>query len=114
MRQLSHERLDVYHKATEFLAVAAKILDTMPKGNATLSDQLKRASLSIILNIAEATGRYSRPDNRRHFHIARGSALECGAVLDACRILQLADMNTITHGKELIIDIVSMLSKLSQ
>ena len=114
MRQLSHERLDVYHKSTEFLALAAKILDTLPKGNATLNDQLKRASLSIILNIAEATGRYSRADNRRHFYIARGSAFECAAVLDVCRILKLADPNTITQGKELVVDIVSMLSKLSQ
>ena len=89
MRQLSHERLDVYQKSTRFLALTAAILDNLPKGNATLSDQLKRASLSIILNIAEATGRTSRADNRRHFAIACGSALECAAVLDACRILEL-------------------------
>ena len=54
---MSHERLDVYQKSTQFLALASTILDNLPKGNATLADQLKRAALYIILNIAEATGR---------------------------------------------------------
>ena len=53
-------------------------------------------------------------DNRRYFAIARGSALECAAALDACKILKLADFALIDEGKECIIDIVSMLSKLSQ
>ena len=113
MRQLSHEKLHVYQKSTHFLAIAAQIIDFLPKGNATLNDQLRRSSLSIVLNITEATGKTSR-SNRRYFAIARGSALECAAALDAYKILKLADFALIDEGKECIIDIVSMLSKLSQ
>ena len=88
------------------------MLDGIPRGNATLCDQLKRASLSIMLNIAEATGRQSRLDNKRHFGIASGSALECGAVLDACKILKIVNESYVEQGKELLVDIVSMLSVL--
>ena len=114
MQLMSHERLDVYQKSTQFLALASTILDNLPKGNATLADQLKRAALSIILNIAEATGRTTKLDNKKHFAIARGSALECAAVLDACRILELADQKKVNHGKEILVAIVAMLTKLCQ
>ena len=112
MQLMSHERLEVYQKSTRFLAVTSNILDSLPKGNAALADQLKRASLSIILNIAEATGRTTKLDNRRHFAIARGSALECAAVLDACFILDLIEKQQMQNGKELLVAIVAMLSKL--
>jgi four helix bundle protein len=87
-------------------------MDNIPKGNSTLLDQLKRASLSIILNIAEACGKTSPKDNSRFFSIARGSAMECGAILDACRVLKLSDNVTLDDGKILIVRIVSMLSKM--
>ena len=54
----------------------------MPK----MANQLRRAALSINLNIAEGTGRFDK-DQRKFLIIARGSALECGAVIDAARVL---------------------------
>jgi len=114
MQLMSHEKLDVYQKSTRFLAIASTILDSLPRGNAVLADQLKRAALSIILNIAEATGRTTKLDNKKHFAIARGSALECAAVLDACLILDLTDKGKVEQGKELLVAIVAMLSKLCQ
>ena len=51
--KLHHEQLDAYKAAIEFLALATTILARYPKGKGTLKDQLRRASLSIPLNIAE-------------------------------------------------------------
>jgi four helix bundle protein len=110
--QLSHEKLDVYQKATEFLALSAQLLDAMPKGHKTLVDQLRRSALSVVLNIAEAAGKPSRAEGRHHFAIARGSALECGAALDAVRLLSLGDKATVERGKSILVSVVSMLSKL--
>lgn len=76
------------------------------------SDQLKRAALSVPLNIAEASGRTGSLDNAKHFTIARGSALECGAILDACIALQILDPKIFTEAKRVIVSEVSMLSKL--
>jgi four helix bundle protein len=110
--RLSHENLRVYHVAIEFLALAVSLMERFPKGHSHLVDQLRRAALSIPLNIAEATGKPSAADNARYFAIARGSALECGAILDACLIMKLAENADVTRGKALLIPLVAMLSKL--
>jgi four helix bundle protein len=112
MPVLSHERLDVYQKATEFLALSAQLIDAMPKGHKTLVDQLRRASLSVVLNIAEGAGKPSRAEGRHHFAIARGSALECGAAFDVMRLLALGDKVRIEKGKDLLVSVVAMLSRL--
>jgi len=60
--KLHHEQLDAYQAAIEFLALATRILARYPKGTGTLADQLRRASLSIPLNIAEGYGNYVELD----------------------------------------------------
>jgi len=57
---LDHERLDVYRLALDFLVFAHQVLETLPRGRAHLSDQLTRASTSIVLNIAEGAGKHSK------------------------------------------------------
>ena len=47
-----------------------------------LKDQLRRAALSIALNISEATGKSSMPDRLRFFEIAMGSIRECQAITE--------------------------------
>jgi four helix bundle protein len=47
-----------------------------------LKDQLLRASSSVALNLAEGSGRSSRKDQLRFFHMALGSVRECQAALD--------------------------------
>jgi len=47
-----------------------------------VKDQLKRASFSIMLNIAEGSSRFSNKDRRYFMIIARGSAFECVAIFD--------------------------------
>ena len=55
---LSFKKLDVYKCAIELLALWAGALESMrkSKGNAMLADQLKRAALSVPLNIAGGAG----------------------------------------------------------
>ena len=79
---LDHERLDVYRLALDFLVFAHQVLKTLPRGHSHLSDQLTRASTSIVLNIAEGAGKHSKADKRRYYLSARGSATESAALLD--------------------------------
>ena len=109
---LAHERLDVYQVSIEFLALATKVVDVLPKGHANLSDQLRRAAMSIPLNIAESAGKTGSADRKRFMAIARGSAMECGAILDACRVLDIADEQRVQEGKKLLVREVSMLTKM--
>src|SRR5437588_546551 len=76
---LSFQKLDVYRCAIEFLALSTGLAQNLPKGHAGLAEQLRRAALSIPLNIGEAAGRTSEADAARHYAIARGSAMECAA-----------------------------------
>ena len=112
MRQLSHERLDVYQKAIEFLAIAVQLASQIPKGYAAVADQLKRAAVSSVLSIAEAAGKPTPGENKKHCGIARGSALECGAALDTLRVLGAGETLLVDRGKELLVDVVAMLTKL--
>jgi len=81
---LEHERLDVYRLALDFLVLASEIIEGLPRGRSHLSDQFSRASLSSVLNLAEGAGKHSKPDKRRDYLTARGSATECAALLDVC------------------------------
>jgi len=109
---LAHERLDVYQRAIEFLALSVKVLETFPRCHGNLVDQLRRAALSIPLNIAEGVGKNTTDDQRRYFAIARGSAMECAAILDACRILKLVEAAQVEQGKGLLERVVGMLTKM--
>ena len=77
---LDAEKLDAYRVALEFQAVAVQLVPK--RGCAELRDQLDRASISIVLNIAEGCGRRSPADKGRFYSMARGSATECAAILD--------------------------------
>lgn len=72
-------RLDAYRIAIEFRRI---VLTWLPLRRTELSDQIDRASISVVLNIAEGAGRTFPKDRSRHYAIARGSALECQACID--------------------------------
>src|SRR5262245_2073788 len=78
---LDCERLACYAVAVEFQTMAARLVSNR-RLSATLRDQLERASVSIVLCIAEGAGRRFARDKANFFTIARGSATECAAVLD--------------------------------
>jgi four helix bundle protein len=72
----------------------------------------KRASLSVPLNTAEANGRRRGRQRAKAFDDARGSAIECAACLDAAVAKRVATADRVKPGKELLVRIVAMLSKL--
>lgn len=75
------EKLEVYQKAKDFTKVSYQFI-LQNKLDRTTKDQLRRASFSIMLNIAEGCSRYTKPDRRNFYVIARGSVFECVAIFD--------------------------------
>jgi four helix bundle protein len=113
MEEFGYEKLDVYRCSMEFLESAFALIDKLPKGFAHLGDQLKRASLSIPLNIAEGSGKSTPGERRRFYEIARASALECSAIINCARTLNIVDQNLTQKNRALTLRIVQMLSKLT-
>jgi len=109
---LSFQKLDVYQRAIELLALTADLSAEVPRGHAALLDQLRRAATSIPLNIAEAAGRTGKADAARAYAIARGSAMECAAVLDALQVLKIVKDDVHQRGIDTLGRVVAMLTKL--
>ena len=109
---LSFQRLDVYQRAIEFLALVGDLVAELPKGHAERSDQLVRAAESVVRNIAEGAGRWSDADSAKHYKIARGEAMECAASLDVMRLRKLVAPPQYDQGIRLLEAVVAMLTKM--
>ncbi len=77
-----YQKLEVYKKS--FLL--NKTVYHLIKNNSTIPsyvrNQLGRASLSIVLNVAEGSAKLTKKDRKSFFVIARGSTFECAAIID--------------------------------
>jgi four helix bundle protein len=109
---LSFQKLDVYQRSIEFLALVHRLLPQLPKGHGDLADQLRRSAQSTPQNIAEGAGRTSKPDKARHYTIARGSAMESASHLDLMKVAGPVDGDQYALGIELLERVVAMLTKL--
>jgi four helix bundle protein len=71
------EWLACYQHALRLFDAAYRLAACLPAHERdNLADQLRRAALSVLLNIAEGYGRYHYLDKMRFFYIARGSLCE--------------------------------------
>jgi four helix bundle protein len=105
------ERLDAYRVAIEFQLIAATIGAGRRLGS--LRDQLDRASVSVVLNIAEGSGRFS-PAEKAHFYlIARGSAMECLGALTLLQARSLVSPDLHRRARALLTRVVAMLTRLA-
>jgi four helix bundle protein len=75
------QKLEVYKKAKLFHTNCKKVIFEK-KLERFVNDQLCRASFSVPLNIAEGSGKFSRPDRKNYFTTARASLFECVAIID--------------------------------
>ena len=105
---LDHEKLEVYQASLQFITWTIPFLDRLPK-NASVRNQLDRASTSVPLNIAEGNGKFTSPDRCRFFDNARGSALESAACLDVMVAKRFLSPEEIEAGKAMLVKTVSML-----
>ncbi len=76
------EKLEVYQVVKSQNLKALTEISQSTLIDLYIKDQWKRASLSILLNLAEGTGRMSVQDKKHYYTMARGSVFECAAILD--------------------------------
>jgi four helix bundle protein len=94
------------------VADTLSLKDLFSRGHAALIDQFHSASISVVLNIAEGAGKFKTADKQRFYAIDRGSAMECGALLDIFSLLKIIDKKQHCSQKDTLVRIVSMLTSL--
>ncbi len=84
----NYEELIVWQKAMTLTEEIYRIVKFLPKEELFgLSDQMRRAAVSIPSNIAEGHGRDTNGDFRRFLLIARGSLMELETQIEVCKRL---------------------------
>lgn len=72
------ERFDIYEDGLEFVNKVYEYTKKFPKSEQFgLNSQLRRSAISIVLNLAEGFGKYSKKEKIRFYEISRASLYEC-------------------------------------
>ena len=79
---MNHQRLKCYRLLLVIAKQMPELTRSLPRGNAYIEDQLKRALSSAILNLSEGNGRRSRKDRNRFFDMSLGSIAEVASIID--------------------------------
>ena len=90
------EKLEIYQVVKRQNLKALALISQSALIDLYIKDQWKRASLSIMLNLAEGTGRMSVQDKKNFYTIARGSVFECAAILDLLHEMKLIEEDVFT------------------
>lgn len=78
MESFKFERLLVWQKALDFCLVIYKISETFPKAEMFgLQSQIRRSAVSVVLNIAEGSGKKTKKEFAKFLRDSLGSLREC-------------------------------------
>lgn len=112
--KLAHLNLDVYKLASELVVLCYRLTKALPREEQfNLSQQIRRAALSVKLNIAEGSSRKTIAERERFFEIARGSIVELDAALEVCVDLLYLDAEKLMAAGSLLLRTFQMLSKMT-
>ncbi|MCL4200229.1 four helix bundle protein [Patescibacteria group bacterium] len=107
-------RFQVYTDSKVFFATCITITQSFPRPFWELGEQLRRAALSVSLNIAEGSAKYSDKDFHRFLEIAQGSITESLACCDIAKDHKLIQENQFNHLFELGMSIAKQIGGLSK
>ncbi len=101
---LNHQKLDVYRVSKVFVLECYRLTKILPaEEKFGMVTQIRRAALSVHLNIAEGASRKSEAERKRYYEIARGSVIEIDAALDIAHDLTyLLNYDTTKLGEAMV------------
>jgi len=99
-----NQRLECYRLLVDVAKAMPDLISRFPRGESYLIDQLKRALLSSILNLAEGNGRYSTKERNRFFDFSLASISEVTGCIEYAQAFRF--INADTH--------VSLIDKLNK
>lgn len=111
---LNHKKLDVYKASRELLLECYKLTSQLPtEERYNLVSQIRRAALSVKLNIAEGSSRKTIAERKRFYEIARGSVIEIDAAIETLIDLKYTTLENLKNIGIQLNRCFSMLTKMT-
>ena len=111
--ELAHTKLDVFKVSKEFVLYCYRETKPFPNDEKfALTQQIRRAAISVHLNLAEGSSRKSLTERKRYYEISRGSVIEIDTAFDIAVGLEYSTKDKLEHTGSLLIRTFQMLSKM--
>ena len=111
--ELSHTKLDIFKVSKSFVLNCYRETKTFPSEEKFgIVQQIRRAALSVHLNVAEGCSRRSAIERKRFYEIARGSVIEVDAALDIAVELNYTTKERLYELGQFMIRCFQMISKM--
>ena len=111
--QLAHTKLNVYQQTKLLTIECYKVTRLLPADEKFgMVSQLRRAALSVHLNLAEGASRKSLAERKRYYEISRGSLIEVDTAIGIAFELQYIASTDIQALGEIIINTFKLLTGL--
>ena len=111
--QLAHTKLVIFGQTKNLVLEIYRLTKKFPQEERfALMLQIRRAALSIHLNVAEGCSRKSGSERKRYFEIARGSIIEVDTAIDIAMELQYCLLEDLAALNILIVNSFKQLSGL--
>jgi len=105
--------MDVYFVTRKFVKECYRVSRLFPaEEKFNLTQQVRRAALSVQLNLAEGSSRKSLTERNRFYEIARGSLVEVDSAFDAAIDLEYVEGINIKDAGELLVRLYQMLTRM--
>jgi four helix bundle protein len=109
--QLAHTKTEVFQQSQNLALECYRVTKAFPSDEKfAMVQQIRRAALSVHLNIAEGCSRKSLAERKRFFEISRGSVIEIDAAIGIAHKLQYCGVESIQQLGSLIISCFKQLS----
>jgi four helix bundle protein len=113
--QLNHQKLEIFKISQLFVLECYKLTKIFPSEEKFgMISQIRRAALSVHLNVAEGSSRKSEVERKRFFEVSRGSIIEIDAALDVAAKLNYCQKQNLNELGKYMIECFKMLTSLIQ
>jgi four helix bundle protein len=113
LRTFEHHRLDAYAVALEALKGAEQIAKALPRGYGAMADQVRRASQSAFLQLAEGVAR-SGGERAMRLRGARAEASEAAAGIEGLLVVGVVEQGEAERVIALLGRLCAMLVRLER
>jgi four helix bundle protein len=115
MLDLSHKKLDIWNFSLELISKIYSLTSQFPKEELFgLTNQLRKASVSVSSNIAEGLSRTSKLEKIRFLEISRSSLVEIDTQLEIALKLKLCNNEDLKEIEKLLNSLFAMITSLKK